>query len=216
VSQAPSRRLRLVLVAAVLVVALGAAAAVAVSGTKEPRALYYHVAWHDEFLAHPALGTGAATFGRYWLRFGKPLDFGGALDAHSLYLETLAELGPLGLLLLLAMLLAPLRGALARRRAPYVPAAVAAYTAFLVHAGLDWDWEVPAVVVAALCCAGAVQAAELEPGRPLGRVVRGTLLAVSATLGACAIAGARSNAVPAALPETTRAPQSGALVRTRV
>ena len=216
VSQAPSRRLRLVLVAAVLVVALGGAAAVAVSGTKEPRALYYHVAWHDEFLAHPALGTGAATFGRYWLRFGKPLDFGGALDAHSLYLETLAELGPLGLLLLLAMLLAPLRGALARRRAPYVPAAVAAYTAFLVHAGLDWDWEVPAVVVAALCCAGAVQAAELEPGRPLGRVVRGTLLAVSATLGACAIAGARSNAVPAALPETTRAPQSGALVRTRV
>ena len=30
---------------------------------------------------------------------GKLLDFGGALDAHSLYLETLAELGPLGLLL---------------------------------------------------------------------------------------------------------------------
>ncbi|MEP6811950.1 MAG: O-antigen ligase family protein [Actinomycetota bacterium] len=216
VSQPPSRRLRLLLVAAVLVVALGGAAAVALSGTKEPRALYYHVAWHDEFLAHPALGTGAATFGRYWLRFGKPLDFGGALDAHSLYLETLAELGPFGLLLLLAMLLAPLRGALARRRAPYVPAAVAAYAAFLVHAGLDWDWEIPAVVVAALCCAGAVQAAELGPGRPLGRVVRGALLAVSAALGACAIAGARSNTVPAALPETTRAPRSEALVRTRV
>ena len=140
----------------------------------------------------PLLGTGAGTFGRYWAASGKALDLGGALDAHSLYLETLAELGPLGLSLLLAMLLAPLRGALARRRTPYVPAAVGAYAAFLVHAGLDWDWELPAVVVAALCCAGAVAAAELEPGRPLGRAVRGALLAVSAALAACAIAGARS------------------------
>jgi O-antigen ligase len=211
----PSRRLRLLLLGGVLVVALGGAAAVARSGAAEPRASYYHVAWHDEFLAHPALGTGAATFGRYWARSGKALELSGALDAHSLYLETLAELGPLGLLLLLAMLLAPLRGALARRRAPYVPAAVGAYAAFLVHAGLDWDWELPAVVVAALCCAGAVAAAELEPGRPLGRAARGALLAVSAALGACAIAGARSNTVPAAVPETTKAPRGGAFSQSR-
>ncbi len=210
-AQPPSHRLRLLLLGAVLVVALGGAAAVARSGTAEPRSSYYHVAWHDEFLAHPLGGTGAATFGRYWASSGKALDMGGALDAHSLYLETLAELGPLGLLLLLAMLLAPLRGALARRRAPYVPAAVAAYAAFLVHAGLDWDWELPSVVVAALCCAGAVTAAELEPGRPLGRAVRGTILAVSAAFAACAIAGARSDTIPAAAPETARAPRCGAL-----
>jgi O-antigen ligase len=213
-AQPPSRRVRLLLLTAVLAIALGAAGAVAHSGTAEPRSSYYHVAWHDQFLAHPALGTGAGTFGRYWATSGKALDLGGALDAHSLYLETLAELGPLGLLLLLAMLLAPLRGALARRRAPYVPAAVAAYAAFLVHAGLDWDWELPAVVVAALCCAGAVATAELVPGRPLSRTVRGALLAVSALLAGGAIAGARSNTVPAALPETTRAPRSGALVQT--
>jgi hypothetical protein len=113
------------------------------------------------------------------------------------------------------MLLAPLRGAIARRHAPYVPAAVGAYAAFLVHAGLDWDWELPAVVVAALCCAGAVATAELEPGRPLGRAVRGALLAVSAAFAACAIAGARSNTIPAAAPETTRAPRCGALSQTR-
>jgi len=214
-AQPPTHRLRLFLLGAVLVIALGGAAAVAHSGATEPRASYFHVAWHDEFLAHPALGTGAGTFGRYWATSGKALDLGGALDAHSLYLETLAELGPLGLLLLLAMLLAPLRGALARRRTPYVPAAVAAYAAFLVHAGLDWDWELPAVVVAALCCAGAVATAELVPGRPLGRAVRGAVLAVSAVLAASAIAGARSNTVPAAFPETTRAPRSGALVQTR-
>ena len=214
-AQPRTHRQQLLLLGAVLVVALGGVTAVARSGATEPRASYYHVAWHDEFLAHPVLGTGAATFGRYWTSTGKALDLGGALDAHSLYLETLAELGPLGLLLLLAMLLAPLRGALARRGAPYVPAAVAAYAAFLVHAGLDWDWELPAVVVAALCCAGAVATAELEPGRPLGGAVRGTLLAVSAAFAACAIAGARSNTVPAAFPETTRAPHRGALSQTR-
>jgi O-antigen ligase len=214
-AQPPSQRLRLLLIGAVVAVALGGAVAVAHSGTAEPRASYYHVAWHDEFLAHPLGGTGAGTFGHYWASSGNALDKGGALDAHSLYLETLAELGPLGLLLLLAMLLAPLRGALARRRAPYVPAAVGAYAAFLVHAGLDWDWELPAVVVAALSCAAAGTAAGLEPGRPLGRAVRGALLAVSAAFAACAIAGARSNTIPAAAPETTRAPRCGALSQTR-
>jgi hypothetical protein len=41
------------------------------------------------------------------------------------------------------------------------------------------------------------------------------LLAVSAAFAACAIAGARSNTVPAASPETARAPQRGALSQTR-
>jgi hypothetical protein len=125
----------------------------------------------------------------------------------------LAELGPIGLLLTLAMLLAPLRGLLRHRFVAYVPAAAGAYAAFLVHAGLDWDWELPAVVVAALCCAGAVATADLEPGRPLGRVARRALLALSFVLGACAIAGARSQTVPAAAPNTEKAPRSGAFSR---
>jgi O-antigen ligase len=198
------RRTRMVVAVVVVLVALGGAAAVARSGTSEPRASYYHVAWHDQVLAHPLLGTGAGTFGLYWTRSGKALEVGGGLDAHSLYLETLAELGPFGLLLLLAMLLAPLRRALALRHAPYVSTAVGAYVAFLVHAGLDWDWEMPAVVVAALCCAAAVATAELPVLRPLGRATRAAILAVGLALGGCAIAGARSHVVPAATPETRR------------
>jgi O-antigen ligase/polysaccharide polymerase Wzy-like membrane protein len=210
-----SRNVRRLALVAVVVVALGGAAAVAHSGATEPRASYFHVAWHDEYLKHPLLGTGAGTFGGYWLRFGKPLQYGGALDTHSLYLETLAELGPVGLLLLLAMLLAPLRGATGRRHAPYLPAALGAYAAFLVHAGLDWDWEMPAVVVAALCCAGAVAAAELEEEPPLGARARAAVVVVALVLGGCAIAGARSTTVPEAAPKTQKAPLGGAFDETR-
>jgi branched-subunit amino acid ABC-type transport system permease component len=95
-----------------------------------------------------------------------------------------------------------------------VSTAVGAYVAFLVHAGLDWDWEMPAVVVAALCCAAAVATAELPRARPLGRAARATLLAVGLALGACAIAGARSHTVPGAAPETQKAPRSGAFSQT--
>jgi O-antigen ligase len=209
-----SRARRAVLVL-VVVLALGGAAAVAHSGSSQPRTSYFHVAWHDQVLPHPLLGTGAGTFGHYWTHSGRVLDFGGALDAHSLYLETLAELGPVGLLLLAAMLLLPLRGVIRHRFAPHVPAAAGAYIAFLVHAGLDWDWEMPVVVVAALCCAAAVATAELRPGQALSRAVRGAVLVASFALGAAAIAGARSHTVPAAAPETEKAPRNGALSQTR-
>jgi hypothetical protein len=214
VERESGRPLRLLVLAAVLVLALGGAAAAARAGATEPRASYYRVAWHDEVAGHPLLGTGAGTFGRYWARSGKAISLGGALDAHSLYLETLAELGVPGLLVLLAMLVAPLRGALVSRRLPYVPAALAAYAAFLVHAGLDWDWEMPAVVVAALCCAAALATARVGDEAPLGGAARATVLAAAAFLGACSLAGVRSSTVPAACPETTRAPRRGALVRT--
>jgi len=41
------------------------------------------------------------------------------------------------------------------------------------------------------------------------------VVALGAVLGACAIAGARSSTVPAAAPETEKAPRSGAFSQTR-
>ncbi|HET8873081.1 MAG TPA: O-antigen ligase family protein, partial [Gaiellaceae bacterium] len=58
------------------------------------RADYWHVAWRV-YENHPTLGAGAGTYARSWLRerpVPQPVQ-----DAHSLYLETLAELGPIGL-----------------------------------------------------------------------------------------------------------------------
>ena len=54
----------------------------------------------------PVLGAGAGGFERTWLRERPALLF--VRDAHDLYLETLAELGAVGLALLLVALLAPL------------------------------------------------------------------------------------------------------------
>ena len=116
------------------------------------RPLYWHVAW-KEWELNRALGSGAGTFDRYWLHYRTVSSF--ARDAHSLYLETLAELGPIGLALLLALLLIPLL-ALHGGRDPLLATAAAAYVAFLVHAGVDWDWEIPAVSLAGLACGSAM------------------------------------------------------------
>jgi O-antigen ligase len=216
----PSSRTRLLVVAGTAGVALVGAVAAVTTGATEPRSLYYHVAWR-EFLAHPLFGSGAGTFGHYWLRWGDVGAWGGALDAHSLYLETLAELGPIGLCLLVIFLLYPLRRSVAHRSLPFVPAAAGATIAFLVHAGLDWDWELPAVVVAGLACAAVVAFAEPagedeESSPALPTAVRATALVAALLAGAGAIAGARSTAEPSATPVTIEAPHSGASNRTTV
>ncbi|MGN6797905.1 MAG: O-antigen ligase family protein [Gaiellaceae bacterium] len=173
--------------------AIGAAAAVVATGSTEPRASLWRVAWH-EFTAHAALGSGAGTFALAWVRSGLVPTRGGALDAHSLYLETLAELGLIGLVLLLAFLLVPL--AHAKVRTGPAPVAAGAYVVFLVHAGLDWDWEMPAVVLTGLCCGVAALASEESRMRQVGTRGRAGMVVLSLALGALSIAGARSSSEP--------------------
>lgn len=109
----------------------------------------------------PVLGDGAGAFAARWAR-ERPVETE-ARDAHNLYLETLAELGPLGLAVLVAALAAPLLALRQARRTPPAAAAAAAYAAFLVHAALDWDWEVPLLVLVALACGTSLLV--LAPGR---------------------------------------------------
>jgi len=89
-----------------------------------------------------------------------------ARDAHSLYIETAAELGVLGLIaLLLAFaggILAAVKATSRNRAAAAGPVAVLA--AWALHAGLDWDWEMPAVTLIALACAGYLCALANLPG----------------------------------------------------
>jgi hypothetical protein len=148
------------------VVAATAGIVVALAGASRSlgdRPRYWHAAWLD-VVHHPLLGSGAGSFEVAWLRYRTIGD--SVLDAHNLYLETLAELGPLGLLLLVIALAIPL-SAIPRAR-PTAPAAsiCGAYVAFLGHAAVDWDWEMPVVTVTALLCAGALLNAERPIAKP--------------------------------------------------
>ena len=145
-----------------LIVATGGASADQLAG--ENRVHYWRVAW-NEFEANPVLGSGAGTYVDYWWE-NRPND-SFARSAHSLYLQSLAELGPAGLLLVLTALGLPFL-ALARARDVVAVAAGSAYLAFVLHAGVDWDWELPAVPVAGLVCGGALLvAARSAEQRPL-------------------------------------------------
>ena len=104
----------------------------------------------DQHDRHPWLGEGAGTFEQAWLR--QRTIPGQVRDAHGIYAETLGELGWIGLALLVLMFAVPAVAALRCRDDLAVPAAFGPYAAFLVHAGLDWDWEMPAVTLLAVAC----------------------------------------------------------------
>ncbi len=151
----------------------------------------WNVAWNT-YKSHPWLGAGAGSYETYWL--AERPTFKTARDAHSLYMETLAELGPVGLAFLAVALAVPLAAGLKARRSPPVPAAAAAYGAFLVHAGVDWDWEMPVLVLSALLCGGALlvsargRSAFLLPGR-----VRAGVLVIAALIVAVSVLGLVGN-----------------------
>jgi len=140
------------------------------------------------FADHPLAGTGAGTFAvEYQRRRDIDLD---VTDGHSLYLEVLGELGVVGMALLAVALVLPLGLAVARLRGGERHAYagfLAASLTLLVHAGVDWDWEMPAVFLWYLAAAGVVLAAPVGGGRVgapprLGRVLAGLaclLLAVT-------------------------------------
>jgi O-antigen ligase len=176
-----------------LFAAVLAAVAVAAAGVDLGDRPYYWRAALEQYSEHPALGSGAGTFQLHWPEHRPQdlsvLDTPDVLDAHSLYLETLAELGPVGLGLLVAALGIPLIAALSRWHDPLVALALPPYVAYLVHAGVDWDWELPAVTIAGLACAaGALVAARAGRRRVgLSAAVRAGLLALALAAAALAV-----------------------------
>ena len=155
------------------------------------RADFWRVAW-AQYESQPWVGGGAGSYERYWVRH-RPNTFG-VRDVHNVYLEMLAELGPAGLALLLIALGAPVAAAIGARAHPLVPPALGAYAAFLVHAGVDWDWEMTAVTLAGLFSGGALLMAARAPDEGvLARPARWAALAAALTLAAAAVVGLVGN-----------------------
>jgi O-antigen ligase len=122
----------------------------------QARADYWHVAWHVGF-HHPLAGTGAGTYDLAWAAFGDLGKWGDVLDAHNLYLETFAELGLVGVVIVCALAV-PVVAALRESASSTTAAAVGGAVAYFVHAGLDWDWEMPAVTTVGIACIAATLA----------------------------------------------------------
>ncbi len=149
------------------------------------RSDYWDVAV-DMFREHPLGGAGAGGFERTWLRERTALLY--VRDAHNLYLETAAEVGVVGVALLLVALLMPLAAARRAIHRPAGAAVIAAYVALLAHAVLDWDWELPAVTFCTVFLAVALVRLGGRGGRRrLGAGSRSVLLVAAAALGASAV-----------------------------
>jgi O-antigen ligase len=102
----------------------------------------------------PLIGTGAGTFERHWLAERPTASV--ARDAHNLYLEALAEMGIVGLMLVLAVVSIPVVWAVRTRQRRSVGVAIGAFCALVAHAAIDWDWEMPVLVAIGGVCAVAI------------------------------------------------------------
>lgn len=111
----------------------------------------------------PVLGIGAGTYKFAWDQhrsIEKPVH-----DAHSLYLESFAELGVVGGILVLALVGSLLWFGFAAWRDAAEPqrernaALLAAMLALAVGAGIDWFWEIPGLGAFLFLPAGVVVAA---------------------------------------------------------
>jgi hypothetical protein len=141
--------------------AAGASAA-RLTSVSSNRSEYWRVAL-EAFERNPVAGVGAGGFRVEWLRertFPESVR-----NAHSLEIEIAAELGivgVLGLALLIGGAVAAARRALERHRA-LAAGPAAAVLVWLLHASIDWDWQLPAVTLPAIALAGALVALSERP-----------------------------------------------------
>jgi O-antigen ligase len=117
------------------------------------RAVYWKAAWH-QFTIHPLIGSGGATFEHYWMRH-RPIKIH-VYNAHTLELETMAELGLIGLAILLPTILAPVWAGARRRAHPLAAAVTGAYVGYLVESSGDWTWQLPGATLASLACVAVI------------------------------------------------------------
>lgn len=134
------------------------ASATRLSSTDSNRYSYWKVAL-ETFGEHPLRGHGSGSFAVDWLRERDVPEV--VRDAHSLELETAAELGLVGLALLTLLIGGVVVAAM---RAP-AAGPIAGLTVWAAHSALDWDWEMPALTLVAVILAGLLLAAADDYGR---------------------------------------------------
>lgn len=136
-------------------------------------------------------GRGAGTYADAW-QVHRSAAGGNANDGHSLYVETLGELGIPGLALLAAALLTIVAGVALKARGPdraQYAAIAAVVLAWALAAAFDWHWEMPAVTLPVLCLGGAAlaRAPGVRRPAPAWLTLGGRLAAIAACLAVAAV-----------------------------
>jgi hypothetical protein len=172
----------------------------------------------DSTSGHVLTGSGPGTFQLLWLPRAPYPSY--VENAHSLYFETLAEEGVVGLALLAGFLVLVVFAAVrlvirsrdeARTRAA---GAAAALLAFMVSAGFDWMWQVPVLPAVFMLLAAAVLAPAVrgrsaagEVARPPRRLARWVVRGGAITV---AVASLVAIAIPLATTDAERNSQAAA------
>jgi O-antigen ligase len=181
------------------------------STSGEGRYQYWQVAARTA-ARKPLTGSGANTFQFEWLRHGVAAG-GFVVDAHSLYLQALGDLGYPGLVLIALFMLwligCGIRRVIASREPAErlaVAAATAAAFAFAFSAAIDWIWFIPVLPFSLFVCAAAIFARRPgeQPPAPRRRLaLAARVLAVAVSLAAIVVV-----ALPMAATEQLRASQA--------
>lgn len=128
----------------------------------------------ETFAAHPLVGVGGGNWEASYYRL-RARDVGFARQPHGLTVELLAERGVLGtacVLLVLALAFAPaLRRIDDARDRTCVIAATSLLLSWLLHAQVDWLWQLPAVTAGPMLALGVLLVAPWTSGaRPALRL----------------------------------------------
>ncbi len=127
------------------------------SGSGSGRCQFWEAAI-DEWETRPLEGRGGGSYEAWWAENGSFSYF--LRDAHSLYLETLGELGVLGLVCLVGALVTGIAAGICRLRRSegservLIAALLASFAAWLVASGIDWIWELTVVSVVGMLLLG--------------------------------------------------------------
>ncbi len=143
----------------------------------------------ETFGDHPLEGSGAGTFARVWAAEGTQ-NFR-LVNVHSLYLEALSELGLPGLIFLLVGLGAIFVGLARRIRGPDRIVYTAIFSAALtwaLHAGVDWDWEMPATAFFIFSLGGIAIASPGGDGTAAGSLWLGRTARIALGIGSLVLA----------------------------
>jgi hypothetical protein len=151
----------------------------------------------NEFRAHPLAGAGAGAFQSRWMK-ERPYPLY-VVNAHSLFVEVLGDLGIIGFVLIVGFFGAAL--VIGGMRVLHVPserrtlaaAFVAALCAYIVGAAVDWMWQVTALTVVAIVIA-ALLAGGQSTRAALGR--RELPTGVGAAIALVGIAAILAQALP--------------------